>query len=77
MTAVTDQPHPVGQANLPDMASLVQQIETLTAQVQACNMMALVAQNTDNAVIVTDAHGQVLFNIRRLLLINLRQDFDP
>ena len=59
MTAVTNQLHPVGHANLPDMASLVQQIDALTAQVQACNMMALVAQNTDNAVIVTDALGQV------------------
>ncbi len=59
MTSVIDQLHPVGHANLPDMASLVQQIDALTAQVQACNMMALVAQNTDNAVIVTDALGQV------------------
>ncbi len=59
MTSVIDQSHSVGQAHLPDIPSLVQQVEALTAQVQACSMMALVAQNTDNAVIVTDARGRV------------------
>ena len=59
MTAVMDQSNSVGRVDLLDIPSLMQQVQALTAQVQACNMMALVAQNTDNAVIVTDAMGRV------------------
>jgi PAS domain S-box-containing protein len=47
-----------GVATLPDAQALIAQVQALTAQVEACRMISLVAQNSENALIVTDRQGR-------------------
>ncbi|MDE2076437.1 MAG: PAS domain S-box protein [Burkholderiales bacterium] len=41
------------------LTDLVQQVQRLNRQVEACSLMAQVAQNADNAVVVTNSHGEI------------------